>query len=347
MIHKSIEFGKIDNIVLFGGSWLTAKFIQVLIDSNIKVTLFTSLRHFEGIVSSDGLTLSQITEKLDIVVFTSNDINKDSRLKEFVSDSTLGIAIGAAWIFETNIVELFGGKLLDFMGIDLPHFRGGAHYSWKILAENRTGACNLQLIHGGAESFHKGEIIKRSKYTFPKSARVPQDYFHYALKEEISFLLSFLLEVDKEVVFPMKTLDELQSSYFPFLNTNIQGWIDWKWSAKEIYRFICAFDSPYAGASTLLSGKRVFLKKCSYIEDDFNFHPFHSGLIYRVANGKVFVFARGGTLIIEKVDYENSVESRLTLEGARFYTSNSKLESALCDEVTYESRGLEVKKHIC
>jgi methionyl-tRNA formyltransferase len=338
---KSSSLGAIDGVIVFGGSWLTAAFLRMLSKTELKITLYTSPRHFDEVVESDNSTLKCVTKSLSIKTIVTEDVNNEKSLSELITKQTLGISLGAAWVFEPETVKLFNGKLLDFMGIALPKYRGGAHYTWQILANNKSGACNLQIIYGGKESFHKGEIIKRSEYLFPESARIPQDYFNFAIRKETLFLAEFLNEVHEEKNFSLVSLDESISSYYPFLNTKIQGWINWNWSAEEIDRFICAFDDPYDGASTFINGNRVFLKKCRYVKSNVNFHPFHSGLIYRCSHDSLFISARGGALVLQQVINDNGQNIIQSVqEGQRLTTPANKLESALSCDAKYGPNGL-------
>ena len=337
----SISFGKIEHIILMGGSWVTAEFLKTLLERKIETKLYTSPRHYDDIVDEEMHTLEQVTNFLNVSTVVTEDINDDF-LKSDITDRTLGISFGAAWVFNTETVALFNGRLLDFMGIALPKYRGGAHYTWQILSGNKVGACNLQVIHGGTETFHRGEIIKRRDYIFPSSVRTPQDYFDEAIKEEIVFLNDFLNEIKEEKDFPLVSLDESFSSYYPFLNTKIHGWINWSWNAEEIDIFICAFDNPYDGASTYLNGVRVHLKSSKYSESNETFHPFHSGLVYRCSSNAIYIAVKGGSLIVQKVINDSGVNIINKIkEGFRFTTPQDKLEHALEFNALYGPNGLE------
>lgn len=339
---KWSSLGVIDGVVVFGGSWITAAFLRMLSKTELKVTLYTSPRHFDEVVESDNSTLRCVTKSLGIKTIVTEDVNNEKSLSELITKQTLGISLGAAWVFESETVKLFNGKLLDFMGIALPKYRGGAHYTWQILSNNKSGACNLQIIYGGKKSFHKGEIIKRSEYLFPESARIPQDYFNFAIRKETLFLAEFLNEVHEEKNFSLESLDESISSYYPFLNTKIQGWINWNWSAEEIDRFICAFDDPYDGASTYLSESRVYLKDCEIVEKEENFHPFHSGLVYRCSSSRIFIAVKGGAISINKILNENGDNIiEYVQEGSRLFTPQSLIESSLLFEAEYVANGLK------
>ena len=321
---------------------MTAALLRQLAGREVEVLLYTSPRHHNEVVDDDGNTLKQVADRAGVSSVVSKDINNDESIKNAVTDKTLGLAMGAAWIFEPKTVELFKGPLLDFMGIPLPQYRGGAHYTWQILAGNKTGACNLQIIHGGEHTFHKGEIIKRQDYLFPASARKPKDYFSAAIKEELAFLNKFFDEIFESKQFSTKTLDESFSSYYPFLNTLKHGWIDWSWNISELDRFISAFDDPYSGASTYLGESRVFLKGCQEEPSEPEFHPFHAGLIYRCSPSGVVIAARGGALLVRQIlDKEGVDITNKMIEGQRFTTPRLELESAMKFDATYGAEGLK------
>lgn len=340
-MKTQIQFKQIDRIALFGGSWLMAELCRKLVHSDFKVKLFTSPRHLQDVVDKNSHTLEQVLKGLELEYSVSEDINHEPAVRKFVTDKTIGLAIGAAWTFSPELVAVFGGRFLDFMGINLPQMRGGAHYTWQILMGDRKGSCNLQLVYGGEETFHRGEIIKRQEYSFSDSARTPQDYFDEALKQEMPFLTEFFSELKKEKIFTLTKLDEKTSTYWPFLYTRRHGFIDWQWNSKDIERFMGAFDDPYDGASTFVQGKRVFLKQAQFLKQDGAFHPFQSGFVYRIENHSLFVATRDGTVIVKKVLDENKKDIFDEIHlGQRFYTPSEHLQAAMEFDAVYGASGV-------
>lgn len=334
-----MKFGHIDNLVLFGGSRLTAELLPI-IKKRYKVVLFTSQRQLNDVIYSDGRTLQDVLKENKITFFASEDINTDQTLKKYASKTSLGLALGAAWIFKKPVLDLFENRMLDFMGIRLPKFRGGAHYTWQILMGDKLGSCNLQLINDVPDS---GTVIMSREYKFPTTAKIPVDYFITAVKEELNFLLEFLDELSKNKNFIEKKIDENQSMYLPFLNTKIQGFVNWNWNSEEILKFICAFDEPYAGASTFLEDTRVFLKTCEMIKDsEVIFHPFQSGLIYRKNKEGIYVAASPNSILIKKMVDENGKDiMNLASVGKRLYTPNSILDEIMKFRAIYTPKGLK------
>ena len=298
----------------------------------------------EDVVDETGSSLLSVVRETRVPYCITENINTEKEVFEFVTESTLGIALGAAWVFEPAFCGRFGGRLLDFMGINLPKYRGGAHYTWQILRGDRQGCSNLQLIHGGLETFHKGEIVKRREYLFPAWVRIPRDYFTAAVPEELAFLDEFLTEVADGKDFDLQCLQETFSTYFPFLFTPRNGFVDWRWNTDEIERFICAFDEPYAGASTFLGDVRVFLKDCRPDYGEGAFHPFQVGLIYRKCGGALYVATRDGAILVGRVSDESG---RILLDevklGQRFHTPQAALEEAASFGAEYSSIGVHCR----
>ncbi len=338
----NVEFGRIDKIAVFGGSWLTAALIPLLRKQGIPFILFTSARHADEVVTREGKTLRQVAAHHQVEVQISDDINFEPRVASFVDQHTLGIALGAAWVFSPATAALFSGRLLDFMGIPMPQFRGGAHYTWQILQGNRNGSCILQVVHGGLATFHQGEIVTRRDYLFPDTVRIPQDYFDSALREETVFLEEFIAAIKAQHSFPVRELDESTRTYFPFLNTIKQGFVDWRWNTEEIERFICAFDGPYMGATSFIGTRRVHLKDCRADAPAFRGHPFMAGLIFSVNKDSVRVATRDANILIGTVldaDGHNLIPQLNT--GDRFYTPQSWLDDAMKFSASYGAHGLE------
>lgn len=341
-----MKFSKINKLILFGGTRLIFEFAKSVKKEKFEITVFSSKRHLDEIVEG-SLALGNALKKAKIRFYNSPNINKDINLKKEIVPGTLGIAFGAAWAFEKKTAGLFQkNHFLDFMGIDLPRYRGGAHYTWQILHQNRTGSTNLQIIYGGQDTFHKGEVIKRKNYFIPKSARKPKDYFHFMGKEELAFLDEFLGQIRKGKGFTLKKLNEDESSYYPFLNTKLNGLIDWRWSDKDICLFISAFDEPYAGASTFLRGKKVFLKDCELLKTTEKFHPFTSGIVMRKNIRGVFVAVSEAVLLVKKIigrDGEDMMKS-VNL-GDRFFTPGNELDNAMSFGAVYGAGGLMKSKN--
>ena len=339
-----MKFGSINHIIIFGGSRCCAE-LSLYLNENVdyQLDVFTSERQLKEKIYPSGKTLRDYFSENSIPFTSTKDINEEPQLKSLITENSLGLGIGEAWAFAKNIIDQFDGRLLDLMGIRLPQYRGGAHYTWQILRKNKIGCCNLQVINEDMIQgvFDSGVIVKTREYFFPAGARTPDDYFATAVKQEIDFIKDFLNEVKNGQVFELGRIQENFSMYFPRLNTLKQGLIDWSWDTDDIENFICAFDEPYAGASTFIDGKKVHLKECYSEFNDGPFHPFQAGLIYKIYSGAVFIATSSGTLIVRGVSDENgkNIIGKLRT-GQRFFTPLKYLEEAMTFSTEYSAEGV-------
>jgi methionyl-tRNA formyltransferase len=324
--------------VLIGGGPTLCNIAAWLKSGGGDVAVITAPRHASESIVPSGGSLGDELAKVGVETITTDNINDSPDLSHLVDEKTLGIAIGPAWIFRKSILELFDGRLVNFHGIRLPRTRGGAHFTWQILTGDKSGGCNIQLIERKLDA---GSVIKSHEYRFSATARIPQDYFDESGRQDVLFLREFITEVLAEKEFEPIHLQEGFSTYFPRLATLEHGWIDWSWSTEEIERFICAFDSPYKGASTLLKGRRVFVKSCSAEYDDGAFHPYQSGLVYRKSADTIFVATTDGAISIRSTQLEDGANGlRHVRVGDRLHTPGEQLDAALSNRANYDAQGL-------
>lgn len=338
-----MKLGKIDRFYLLGGGRTLSEFAKALTTKQYEVFVFISQRHSEELIDGKH-TLLEAMSSSNIPHFIPDDINEDSDFLNNMTAHTLGIGFGEVWTFHRETIDRFGGKLFDFMGVRLPQYRGGAHYSWQIMRKNRIGACNLQVINEDMVQgvFDSGEIIKSKEYLFPMSCRIPQDYFDAAVKEEVSFLMEFLDDIEKDYELTLAPVPEQFSIYFPRLNTLKHGWIDWSWGTEDIAIFINAFDDPYAGASTYLDGEQLRIKDVQAEYNDGPFHPFQAGLVYKINDTGIYVASKGGTIIVTTVLDENGRDIRQMVKvGQRFFTPRPQIEKSMTFRADYDAEGLK------
>lgn len=341
-----MKFGPITRLLLFGGSRILAELALYLRNRKYQYAIYTSPRQLQDVIYPDGRTLKKCLKNISAPYISTEDINRESDLLNNITPHTLGLGLGEAWSFSGKIIKRFNGRLLDLMGIRMPQYRGGAHYSWQILRGSRIGGCNLQIINEDMVQgvFDSGDIIKAREYLFPSSVRIPEDYFKYAVEQEISFLAEFLSDVKSGKDFKPQPVQEIFSLYFPRLNTRRHGFINWSWKSDDLDRFICAFGAPYAGASTFLNQNRVFLNDSSVERNDGTFHPFQNGLVYRTSGDAVFIAAGDGTLVVRRVIDEQGADiTRKIKIGQRFHTPSSILEDALCYHTDYSKKSSKAK----
>ncbi|PIS05304.1 MAG: hypothetical protein COT81_01965 [Candidatus Buchananbacteria bacterium CG10_big_fil_rev_8_21_14_0_10_42_9] len=337
-----MRFKNIDKLILFGGSFLMAEIASQLANHNdFEIVVFSSARHLDEKLPKQ--TLRTILKKNKIRYFNSENINTDKRLPKEITPRSLGVAIGAAWVFDAKVVNRFAkNHLLDCMSIDLPRYRGGAHHTWRILHQNNKGVVNMQIIKGGIKAFQLGPVIMREEFTYPAKFQKTSDFYNFAVKKEALFLKKFLRQLKLGKNFAVIKLNESESSTYPFLSTKDHGLINWAWAGEDIALFINALDDPYPGASTFYNRKKVFIKDCQLLPPQEKYHPFTAGVVVRKNKQGIYLATLGNLLLVKKV-YDNharSIINKITV-GSRFFTPSSELDKAAQFQVEYDAIGIK------
>jgi len=339
---KQLSLGPINGIVLLGGGQLLRDLSLWAISEDVPLKVITSPRH--ALENNDGTILSEFLVNNKISHSIVEKIT-DTYILSFLENTSdyFYLSLGAAWIFKNNMIKrLFNNRLFNLHGTRLPQNRGGGGFSWQIMMGNRFGFCVLHQVDGGVDT---GDIIAADEFIYPTHARIPQDYENIYIQKNYDFVIKFIkkLRTASQVFRPIRQ-SEWFSTYWPRLNTDLNGYIDWNLNNDELERFICAFDSPYKGASTFLNNRRVYLKKVSISSQDGNFHSYQRGLIYRKTHNWLCVALKGAALIVEEIRDENGNDIMSDVRiGDRFYTPQASLEESMI-RVIYTPRSLKINK---
>lgn len=325
--------------MLFGGGKLLCELSLILRNKGFGILVVTSERHVAEQISEDSKhTLKDFLTNNNIDFVVSKNINTDKYVLERVTKQTLGISIGAAWIFKKEFIDYFEGRLINLHGTRLPKDRGGGGFSWRILRDDHLG---ISLIHKIDEGVDTGEIITYEEYSYPKSIRLPIEYQNYSTDKYLSLIDRFTNDIRSGKEFNPVSQQEHLSTHWPRLSTDIHGYIDWSWKLKDLEQFIYAFDDPYRGATTFINGRKVRMKKCSATITDGPFHPFQTGIVYRITGGALCVATQDGGLVIKSLS-DDGIDVIDTVEvGDRFYTPNKYLEEAKQYRAVYTPKGLK------
>jgi methionyl-tRNA formyltransferase len=334
---KEINYGEIGTILLFGGGEILGHVALKLKEKGLPVFVATSTRYITERINS--LNFDEFLIENNIKFEMTSDINSNSKIIEMIKEDSLGISIGAPWIFKKEFIDIFRGRLLNCHPRNLPRNRGAGGYSWMILNGEKESAALLHLIEPGIDT---GEIVKREDFLFPESCKIPLDYEKYSTEKIKCFLELFIDDLIQRKTFKLVSQDESKSTYFPRLHTLTQGLINWDWTAEEIICFINAFDDSYCGASTYYRSKKVFIKKVSESKEKENFHPFLAGLVYRIHKNKVFIATKDGGIVVSEIKNEegSSILEKLRV-GKRFFTPYENLEGAKRIHPVYTPDGLK------
>jgi methionyl-tRNA formyltransferase len=304
----------------------------------LEVVVVSEPLHLD-LATADGRPLRALLAEHGIEPVEMVDLDA-GRIAEIAGPHGIGLLVNAVWIIRRPIIEAFGGRLYNYHPARLPEERGAACYSWKILLGNRDGGLT---IHEVTERLDDGDIILDHRFRFPDECRTCMDFYRFMAPVEERFFNTFLDGILGGTL-QGRAQDESQAIYWPRLNTNIHGWVDWRWSAADLQTFTEAFDAPHPGASTFLDSKRVRLKSCRAVRGLVDFHPFQAGLIFRKSEEGVFVATCEGALMIGDLRDDAGVSmTRSVRLGSRLVTPSSELEQAQGSRVIVRADGVTVK----
>lgn len=332
-----MNFGQINNWLLVGGEDLIVETALILKECNQNVHIFTGDRNLaELLKNGQTLEANLIANKIDFCV--SQDINSDDRINRFIDKTTILLSLSSPWIFKSEFIKKFEKRIINLHEANLPSNRGGATLSWMIMMDLKSSGSVLHFVTPGID---EGDIVLKAEYDFPDSCRLPEDYSRFIFSKSMSLIQTFIDHAIAGNGFAIFQQDNEISTYWPRLNTELQGFIDWDWRVDYLEKFIRSFDRPYGGSRCFLNGEKIILKDARVYDFD-DFHPFQRGLIFRKSQHELYIAANGGALVVRDIRCLNGDKIYKNVKlGDRLHTPREKLEAALLMRPVYSSRGIE------
>jgi methionyl-tRNA formyltransferase len=331
MSDTSMNTEPIDSFALFGGGPVLVDLAKFLHINGSSVHVFTSERLID--YSGEEASIPAIMDALEIPHSVTANIGKNEQAKKIASAGGIGLSFGAPWIFRSAFIDLWEGRLLNSHPAPLPEHRGGGGYSWRILMNDHRGATCVHVVTPGLD---EGDIVWYKPYQFSNDCLVPSDYESAQVRNDIESLRTLVDNFKQGTSLGITEQDHTASTYFPRLETDTHGWIDWSDAAAEITLSIRAFDHPYAGASTTINGHKVRIRGAQLADDGLVFHPFQAGLIYRSIGGKYFIACNDSGISVEAIEFEGSSDPKNSVRlGDRLFSPVEKLQTAFEYRVTY------------
>lgn len=269
----------------------------------------------------NGMTLKELLDESHITNFVvENDFVFQSLIKDESYDLVFGL--GPAWIISKKTLSL-ASKWVNINPIPIPKYLGGAHSTWQVLHQDNLGSIVFQEIGFPVD---RGKIIARFDFTYSSE----QSDTESRLNENSKQLNQIISEAVTAITQTSSNSKIDQGfgnrEYWPRLNTESQGWIDWSWTALEIVRFILAFGRPFVGAHSELLGEVVYFEEAVLLEHK-ELHPFSAGIIVRSNSQHTLDIAVKDGFLRVKVRLPVTLTPQY-IEGLRFHTPVEKLELA-------------------
>ena len=180
----------------------------------------------------------------------------------------------------------------------LPKYSGGAPLVWSIInGEKQTGITLFKFSDGVDD----GPIL--GQYKTPIYAKDDIASVYKRIELLGTKLLRKYLPILSEGKHKLITQNEDFRSLYPQRSPE-DGLIDWNKSTRDVYNFIRAQTSPYPGAFSCLSGKKVTIwsGRSSRLKDT---HNIKSGEIIK-KNSNVYVKTGDGFYVVKEIQYKKS-----------------------------------------
>lgn len=296
-------------------------FFETSKNKNFDCTLITDKENLKYPCANGNLFEDELKRKN--LKFITVESPNEPRSVELMQSADFIFSVNCHWILKKELLQFVKKKIFNFHNSSLPEQQGAGCHSWRIMQGIKTFHLTMHYL---SEQIDEGDTIYEQKLEVPNSCR--------NLKETYSFISNHETKAFEECLDKIiKTYPNInaiskkgrKAYYWPRLNTDLHGYIDWTWTAQEIKQFCDAFDDPFDGASTFLSNERVRFKNVEIDDENVKFHPFQYGIIYRINDDKIWVAAKNGGLLVNQVIYPNSIKLR---KGKRFITDNQTLLNA-------------------
>ena len=279
----------------------------------------------------DGKTLEERLNDSGIRNFIVND---ESAFQFLIKDKgyDLILGLGPAWILSETTLSL-ANRWVNINPIPIPKYLGGAHSTWQLLHHDDLGSIIFQEISFPVD---RGQVLARFDFTYSSEHTTPESRLAENSRQLIRIIKEAVGRIEEKPKHLHNDVDFLNREYWPRLNTETHGWIDWHWTGLEIVRFVQAFAQPYVGAHSELLGEKVYFENAIFLESR-DLHPFSAGIIVRSnSRASLDVAVKDGIL---RVAMKLPVKSDLQyIEGLRFHTPVAKLE--LAKKVNLRSRDM-------
>jgi len=311
---------KIKKVIFLGGNRFNengpmTSFIEICEKKNIESLVLSKNSRLEYPINSEQ-TLREFLQDLNINYIENDDVSLDL-LKNHINDDTIIFSVNCETIIRSDLIDFIPNKIFNYHNASLPSQKGASSHSWRIMQDNKL---THLTIHHLTKEIDSGEIILEKEVTFPNSIKNLKETYSYIEKEEINLFNDFIEIYENGLSSKVKSSKNKKSFYWPRLDTDKDGFINWHWSAKQIVDFCNAFDEPFGGASSYISGSRVRFKNVQTDDENVYFHPFQFGLVYRKNNNSIWIACKEGGIKVNRIITEDGKRIKL---GDRFRNSST------------------------
>ena len=239
----------------------------------------------------------------------------------------IGLVIGSRWIFDEDFFSKFSKGVFNYHPSNLPKYKGAGGLTWQVLNKEKE---SFVTIHEMVKNIDSGKIILQKKIKLKNNPSL-LEFSKSVQNLSIKTILDFFSKINKGETFEKNKYNKhISGTYFPLLDTNINGAINWDWEGKDIESFVNGFSRPYNGAFTYVTAKKnkIRILDCKFKKTS-SLHPYTFGIILDKTEKAVYVSVKNGVLKINEVVIENNLKNNPLRLGSRLWTPHTELEKSL------------------
>jgi len=247
----------------------------------------------------------------------------------------IGFVIGSRWIFDENFFSKFSKGVFNFHPSNLPRYKGAGGLTWQVINGEKDA---YVTIHEMVKNIDAGKIILQKKIKLKNNVTLLE--FSKSIRSlSVETILDFFLKVNQGKTFSnIKHHNSVLGTYFPVLDTDINGAINWSWDGKDIESFVKGFSRPYNGAFTYVTSKKnkIRILDCKF-KKLLSLHPYTFGIIVDKTHESIYVSVKNGILEIKinEIIIEMNLNNESLKLGSRLWTPYAELEKSFYYRAKY------------
>ncbi len=234
--------------------------------------------------------------KCDIYYLNKYD---DTKILKILNKNRInfGICSGCRFIFKNTVINYFKKNLFNVHDSYLPFYKGGAPLSYSIMNREKYIGISFFEINNKID---EGKVFYRKKIPITANTK-PLDainYFYNFLKKNIFKLIKLKRK--------MSIRNNTKGTYFPRLNSELNGFLNLDWTAEECVSFINSFSDPYPGAHAKYKKKKITIKSAK-IYSKKKYHSFLNGKIVNIGDDYIRVIMGKKIVELKNLFFNNKI----------------------------------------
>lgn len=236
-----------------------------------------------------------------------NNIQVINRKEEYEVSSKYAIAISWRWMINLEKHT----KLIILHDSLLPKYRGFAPLVNALINGEKNIGVTAIFASG---KYDEGDIIlqKQKEIKHPIKIKKAIELITVLYTDIILEILKTLSKVNKLEAKPQ----DAKLATYSLWRDEKDYFINWKWEANKIARFVDAVGFPYNGAKAFCNGEEIIINEIEVLED-LNIENRDEGKVIFFEEKKPVIVCGKGLIIIKDAKYISNQESVLPLKKFR------------------------------